>query len=69
MNLIQFIIKLFKRGDRMNLNKLAKRIALREGKKKQVNIAQIKEIMRLTFEELNKFSSDEVKKILDKYKR
>lgn len=31
----------------MNLNELAKEIAKREGKKVQVNIAQIKEILRV----------------------
>lgn len=31
----------------MNLNQLAKQITLREGLKKQVNIAQVKEILRV----------------------
>ncbi|RLG17287.1 hypothetical protein DRN75_03835 [Nanoarchaeota archaeon] len=41
-----------KKGNKINLNKFAKRIAKREGLKKQVNIAQIKEILRIILEEL-----------------
>ena len=40
----------------VNLNKLAKKVAKREGKKKQVNIYQIKEIMKIL-------------KILNRYKK
>ena len=36
----------------MNLNDLARRVTLREGKKKSVSIAQVKEIIGLTLEEL-----------------
>jgi hypothetical protein len=55
----------------VNLNKLAKRIAKKEGKKKQVSIAQIKEIMKLLFQELYKIEkkkSGEVQKVLNRYK-
>lgn len=34
----------------MNLNELAVAVSQREGKKQQVNIAQIKEILKITFE-------------------
>lgn len=34
----------------MNLNLLAKEICLREGKKKQVDIAQVKEVLKVTLE-------------------
>jgi hypothetical protein len=34
----------------MNLNQLAIEVARREGKKKSVDIAQIKEIIRITFD-------------------
>lgn len=37
----------------VDLNDLAAKIARREGKKEQVSIAQIKEVMRCFFEELN----------------
>ena len=36
----------------MNMNKLAKLVADREGKKVSVNIAQIKEVLRITLAEL-----------------
>jgi hypothetical protein len=36
----------------MNLNDLAKRITLKEGKKKHLSIAQVKEVLSLVFEEL-----------------
>ena len=36
----------------MNLNDLAKKITLKEGKKKNLSIAQVKEVIRLVFEEL-----------------
>lgn len=37
---------------KLNLNKFARKIAKREGLKKQVDIAQIKEILRIVLEEL-----------------
>lgn len=37
----------------MNLNQLAVAISKQEGKKVQVNIAQIKEILRITIDLLN----------------
>ncbi len=37
----------------MNLNDLAKEICKREGKKVQVNIAQVKEILKITLKLLN----------------
>ena len=36
----------------MNLNEFAKKITLKEGKKKSVSIAQVKEIIRIIFTEL-----------------
>ena len=52
----------------MNLNKLARKITLREGKKKQMSIAQIKEVMKLVFQELSQMGFNEVLKILARYK-
>ena len=51
-----------------NLNELAKTITLKEGKKKNVDVAQVKEIMKLTFEELAKMDCVEVLTLLKKYK-
>ena len=36
----------------MTFKKLTERVALREGKKQEVNIAQIKEVTKLVLEEL-----------------
>lgn len=44
----------------MNLNDLATRIAAKEGKKKQVDIAQIKEVLRVTIEILKEESDAEI---------
>ncbi len=35
---------------KMNLNQVAKEICLREGKKIQVNIAQVKEVLKITLQ-------------------
>ena len=53
-------------GD-IDLNKLAKKIAEKEGLKEQVNIAQIKEVLRVTLEELSQEAHWKVLKLLDKY--
>lgn len=41
------LVKYSRDGARMNLNELAKEICKREGKKKQVDIAQVKEVLRV----------------------
>ena len=41
---------------RINLNQLAVDVARKEGKKKQVDIAQIKEVMSVTLDELAKYN-------------
>jgi hypothetical protein len=55
----------------VNLNTLARTVAKREGKKKQVSIAQIKEIMKILFQELYKEEKKKpgaVQKVLNRYK-
>lgn len=52
----------------VNLNDMAKRITLKEGKKRQVSIAQVKEVMKLTFEELAELEIEEITKIINRYK-
>lgn len=47
----------------MNLNELARKIAQKEGLKKQVNIAQIKEILRITLKLLKEYTLDEIVKL------
>jgi hypothetical protein len=44
----------------INKNWLAKRISVEEGLKVQVNIAQIREVMRVTFGVLRTFSDDQI---------
>jgi hypothetical protein len=51
----------------MNLNELARLITLQEGLKKNVSIAQVKEIMRLTFSALANMPFGDAAKILSKY--
>lgn len=45
---------------KINGNKLAQAIALDEGKKVQVNVAQIKEILRIVREHLGRHKGSEV---------
>ena len=52
----------------MNMNKLAKKITLMEGLKKNISIAQVKEVMKLLFQELSKKKDEEIAKLLKKYK-
>jgi len=59
-----------KRGvDVVNLNDLAKKVTLKEGKKKSISIAQIKEVMKLLFIELSKYSEDEQLKTIARYEK
>lgn len=51
-----------------NLNQMAKRITLKEGKKIQVNIGQVKEVMRLMLLELKAMKPSEVLKLLERYR-
>lgn len=51
----------------MNLNHLAIEITLKEKGKKQVNIAQVKEIMKIIFTYLSRLSLYQLASILKKY--
>ncbi len=53
----------------INLNNFAIQIAKKEGKKKQVNIAQIKEILKITLQLLAKRKLLEVIRLLKRYKK
>ena len=52
----------------MNLNNLARIVTLKEGKKKSVSIAQVKEILKIILKELAKEDLYEVIKVLKRYK-
>ena len=51
----------------MDLNKFAKKITLKEGLKKSVSIAQVKEIMKLVLTELAKQKPLVVERLLKRY--
>lgn len=52
---------------KINLNELAKLVAKREGGKKQMSIAQIKECMKCTFIELNNHRPSEMLEAIERY--
>jgi len=52
----------------MNLNDLAKQITLEESGKREVSIAQVKEIMKIIFEKLTELEPLELFKLLERYK-
>lgn len=55
---------------KLNLNKMAQEIARREGKKKEVSIAQIKEILKITLNILgNHWSNGEESKVIETLKQ
>jgi hypothetical protein len=51
-----------------NLNDMAKSIAAKETGNREVDITQIKEIMKLTFEELGMLDNDEIISIINRYR-
>lgn len=52
----------------INLNSLAISITKSEGLKKQVNIAQVKEVMKLIFKAVRKMTIEDINGILKRYK-
>ncbi len=52
---------------RINLNKFAREITLEEAGEVEVNIAQVKEIMKLVFEKLARLEPLELFEILKRY--
>ena len=56
------------KNKRINLNKFAKKITDKEGKKESLSIAQVKEVMRLIFKKLAKMDALDVLRILARYK-
>lgn len=53
----------------MDLNKLAKDITLKEGKKVPISIAQVKEVLSITLEELGKYSNEEIIETIQSYRK
>lgn len=52
----------------MNMNTFAERVASREGKKKQTDIAQIKETLKCTLEELGGLTDREIIITVNRYR-
>jgi len=52
----------------MNLNEFAVKVTKIEGLKKQISIAQVKEMIKILFKELSKMKDEEVSKLLARYK-
>ena len=52
----------------MNLNKFARKVTLLEGKKRSVSIAQVKEVLRCAFIEMNKLNDEEIIKTVRRYR-
>lgn len=52
----------------MNLNNFAREVTLKEGKKKSISIAQVKEVIKLTLQELAKKDVQEIMNTLSRYK-
>lgn len=54
--------------ERINMNEFATRVALEENGAVEANIAEIKEILRITMEELSKFSEEQIIELVGRYK-
>jgi predicted phosphoribosyltransferase len=50
------------------MNEFAAIVALKEGGKEEANIAEIKQILRITMEELGKFEEQQILELVRRYK-
>ena len=53
---------------KINMNAIANRVAVGEGGKVEVNIAQIKEVLKVFLEELAKYEDDEILELVKRHK-
>jgi len=53
----------------MDLNKIARELTLKEGLKKSLSIAQVKEVMRLTIKKLSSLPVSVLVNIFKKYQK
>jgi hypothetical protein len=53
---------------KINLNAMANRVAMGEGGRTEVNIAQIKEVMRVFLEELTRYNDEEILEVVKRHK-
>jgi len=54
---------------RINMNDIARVVASKEGGSVEVNIAQIKEVMRIFLEELSVYEDDEILEVVKRYRK
>lgn len=52
----------------INQNNLSRVITLREGKKVNLSIGQVKEVMKITFEELCRYDDAVVLRLMNRYR-
>lgn len=52
---------------KINMNKMAKDISEIEGKKVEVNIAQIKEVLSIAMHKLSEYDDDEILMLVHRY--
>jgi hypothetical protein len=52
----------------INLNAMANRVAMEERGRTEVNIAQIKEVMRIFLEELARYNDEEILEVVKRHK-
>ena len=54
--------------DRINMNEFAVSVALEEDGEVEINIAEIKQILRITMEKLGDFSEAQILELVERYR-
>ena len=54
--------------DRINMNEFAVGVALEEDGEVEINIAEIKQILRITMEKLGDFSEAQILELVERYR-
>ena len=54
--------------DRINMNEFAVAVALEEEGEVQINIAEIKQILRISLEKLGRFEDEQILELVKRYK-
>ena len=58
-----------KMSKRINMNDMANAVAMNEKGRTEVNIAQIKEVMRIFLEELSCYEDEEILEVVKRYRK
>jgi len=53
----------------VNMRKFIRKITLLEGRRREMSIAQVGEVVKLTLEELSKMKQRDIDKVLKRYRR